>query len=66
MDSQTTGPEILKEDAALEQMIDSEEGDEVSAVLEDLIEMFVAENKRMPTEDEMKQWIRVFRSLNEN
>eukprot|EP00815_Leptocylindrus_aporus_P007493 CAMPEP_0116069272 /NCGR_PEP_ID=MMETSP0322-20121206/12191_1 /TAXON_ID=163516 /ORGANISM="Leptocylindrus danicus var. apora, Strain B651" /LENGTH=66 /DNA_ID=CAMNT_0003556609 /DNA_START=104 /DNA_END=304 /DNA_ORIENTATION=+ len=66
MDSQTTGPEILKEDAALEQMTDSEEGDEVSAVLEDLIEMFVAENKRMPTEDEMKQWIRVFRSLNEN
>jgi len=66
MDSQTTGPEILKDDTALKQMTDSEEGDEVSAVLEDLIEMFVAENKRMPTEDEMKQWIRVFRSMNEN
>lgn len=53
--------EILKDDL---QMEGSEDGDEVSAILDELVAMFVKENKRTPTDAEMKQWIKVFRSLN--
>lgn len=54
--------EIIKDDIHMDS--DVQEGDDqVSTVLDELVEMFVKENKRTPTEDEMKQWIKVFRSL---
>mmetsp|Transcript_19864 Transcript_19864/g.29524 ORF Transcript_19864/g.29524 Transcript_19864/m.29524 type:complete len:122 (-) Transcript_19864:198-563(-) len=44
----------------------SEGGDEVTAVLDDLLEMFVEKNGRAPTEEEVKEWIKVFQSLSMN
>ena len=51
--------DIAKDDIP---MLDGQ-NDEVNGVLDELIEMFIKENKRVPTEDEMKQWINVFKSL---
>lgn len=40
--------------------------DEVTSVLDDLIEMFVEKNGRAPTEEEVKEWIKMFQSLSMN
>uniref|UniRef100_A0A7S1Z9Y7 Uncharacterized protein n=1 Tax=Trieres chinensis TaxID=1514140 RepID=A0A7S1Z9Y7_TRICV len=50
-----------EDDAEIEK--DATPADEASNVLDELLDMFEAENGRAPTEEEMMKWIETFKSL---
>lgn len=51
------------EEAEYEDEGDSAEPDDASRVLDELVEMFVSNTGRAPTEEEMQEWIEAMKSL---